>query len=81
VLGSAALLLLSRAARKAPAEQRRKIRRGARLAEWWAPAGLFAVACLLSLGATYPHTALGPQLAGLAALVALGLGALPAGRS
>jgi hypothetical protein len=44
------------------------------LERWVAPA-LFALAGLLSLRAATPHLAAGPQLAGLAALVALWLAA------
>lgn len=79
VLGVAALLALSRAARGSSAGQRRRTRRVVRLTERWAPVALFAAACLLSLGAAYPHTAVGPQLAGVAALAALWLGTLPSG--
>ncbi|GLW29432.1 alpha-(1-_3)-arabinofuranosyltransferase domain-containing protein [Actinoplanes regularis] len=43
----------------------------------WAPILLFAVAGLLSLRSGAPHTALWPQVAGLAAFVTLWLGTLP----
>ena len=79
LLGILTLLVLSVAARRAPTE-RRRIRRGVRRGERWAPAALFAVACLLSLRAADPHAALGPQLAGLAGLAALWLGTLPLAR-
>jgi len=73
LLGILALLVVRR---------RRWIRRGER----WAPVVLWALACVVSLHAAMPHFAIGPQLAGLAALAALWLGGLPpslgrAGRS
>ena len=77
-LGLAALLALSLAARGPGG---RGLRRAVRRAERWAPVAFFAVACLLSLWSVDPHGAPAPQLAGLAALVALWLGTLPPGRS
>jgi len=64
LLGVLALLVLRR---------RPWIRRAGR----WAPVALWALGCVLSLRAATPHIAIGPQLAGLAALAALWLGALP----
>ena len=79
LLGLAALLALSVVARNAPGEQRRRLRSAVDRAERWAPVALFALACALSLSATTPHSAVAPQLAGLAALAALWLGTVPAG--
>jgi arabinofuranan 3-O-arabinosyltransferase len=62
VLGMAGMLVLAATA----GEPLRRLLRGA-------PMVLFAVACLLSLRAADPHTAVGPQLAGVAALVTLWL--------
>jgi len=81
LLGVAALLVVARLGRTVPAERRRGLRRAVRLAERWSPVVLFAAACLLSLAASRPHVAAGPQLVGLAALVALWLGTLPPARS
>ena len=52
-------------------------RPGIRRVERWAPVVLWALAGVLSLRSATPHVAIGPQLAGLAALAALWLGALP----
>ena len=75
-LGVATLLALYLAGREGASGRRRVVRR----AERWGPVAFFAVACLLSLRAVDPHTAIGPQLAGLAALAVLWLGTLPVHR-
>ncbi|GIM92094.1 coagulation factor 5/8 type [Paractinoplanes toevensis] len=80
LLGSLALVVLPTVARTAPAEKQRAFRRAVLRVERWAPVALFAFACLLSLRAPFPHSAPGPQLAGLAALASLWLGTLPSAR-
>jgi arabinofuranan 3-O-arabinosyltransferase len=70
VLGAVALITLTLAAREGPGPLARRVRAGER----WAPVALFALACLLSLRAPDPHVAGEPQLAAVAALVALWLG-------
>ena len=71
MVGAWSTLALAVAAREASGERRRQLSRAARRVQRWAPVALFATGCLLSLGATDPHSAAAPQLAVLAALVAL----------
>ncbi|MET3421622.1 arabinofuranan 3-O-arabinosyltransferase [Actinoplanes tereljensis] len=80
LFGILAVVVLSAVARAAPVMQQRAFLRAVLLVERWAPVALFAFACLLSLRAPFPHSAPGPQLAGVAALAALWLGTLPLAR-